>query len=500
MVRQFLSKRTALIVMMLVASIITTEVFAQRSMRRGQTYDTSMRSPSFGVSESVVNGITGLFKKKNKKEKSKVNERSSNEVIGLQSTYSSSNEEESSEKADDDITLVVSGDGETKDKATLSALRSAIEQTYGTFVSSNTQLLNDDLIKDEVVSVSAGNVKEYHYISEREENGKYYVTVEATVSIGKLITYAKSKGSQAELAGATFAMNARMRKLNAQNANSAIRNLKEQALKIIPYIFDYSIQIRQPYRLHLEISPGHLFTTNLQTVNADITVTTNKNATELTKLMDEMYNLYYKIQKENIQTGDNYYVDYDPHAFVLPSEEAILNGFKIVDNLGEYRLIDDTDNSFLNNNSVQDIVNMWEDMRHDVNLGRKSCNQLILDNYNHYIYYDLDGRFDNYGIYKEGKCKYCKFPHFWHSNSPRLTIVTKGAYDYFFGDWGVLHRGGFFDKKGGPNTETNSHTVWSINPRNSEVMSFSVRLNYSLDELSKITDIKIIPIMKKVDY
>ncbi|MBO7223511.1 MAG: hypothetical protein J6V70_05210 [Kiritimatiellae bacterium] len=38
----------------------------------------------------------------------------------------------------DDVTLVVSGDGSTKEAATHVALRSAIEQAYGVFVSANT--------------------------------------------------------------------------------------------------------------------------------------------------------------------------------------------------------------------------------------------------------------------------------------------------------------------------------------------------------------------------
>ena len=44
----------------------------------------------------------------------------------------------------DDVTLVVSGDGETKEDATHVALRSAVEQAYGVFVSANTEIVNDE--------------------------------------------------------------------------------------------------------------------------------------------------------------------------------------------------------------------------------------------------------------------------------------------------------------------------------------------------------------------
>ena len=56
-------------------------------------------------------------------------------------SYAQNYNETSDEK---EITLIVSGDGVNKEKATMTALRSAIEQAFGAFVSSNTKLLNDD--------------------------------------------------------------------------------------------------------------------------------------------------------------------------------------------------------------------------------------------------------------------------------------------------------------------------------------------------------------------
>ena len=61
----------------------------------------------------------------------------------------------------DDVTLVVSGDGATKEDATHVALRSAVEQAYGVFVSANTEIMNDELVKDEIATVTSGNVKSF---------------------------------------------------------------------------------------------------------------------------------------------------------------------------------------------------------------------------------------------------------------------------------------------------------------------------------------------------
>ena len=87
------------------------------------------------------------------------------------------------------IMIVVSADGATKEEATKVALRSAIEQAYGTFVSANTTILNDELVKDEIVTISNGNIKNYKEMSSFVlPNGKQSVTLQATVCISKLIS------------------------------------------------------------------------------------------------------------------------------------------------------------------------------------------------------------------------------------------------------------------------------------------------------------------------
>lgn len=145
----------------------------------------------------------------------------------------------------DEVTLVTSGCGATKEEATQSALRSAIEQAFGTFVSSDTQILNDELVKDEIITVSSGNIKNYNEISDViDANQLHTVTVQSTVSVNKLVSYAKAHGSSAELAGATFMMNMKMQQLNKENERKAFDNLCKQ-LRIIAQtnLFDYKLTL-----------------------------------------------------------------------------------------------------------------------------------------------------------------------------------------------------------------------------------------------------------------
>ena len=125
-------------------------------------------------------------------------------------------------KAEDDVTLVVSGDGRNKEDATKIALRSAIEQVYGAFVSANTSLLNEEITKDEIVTISSGNIKEYKELECLDMAGKTMVTLQATVSISKLVSFAKSKGASAEFAGSTFGMNLILLKFYRQDEQVAL--------------------------------------------------------------------------------------------------------------------------------------------------------------------------------------------------------------------------------------------------------------------------------------
>ena len=67
---------------------------------------------------------------------------------------------------DKTVTLVVTGQGATQEEARQKALRGAIEQAFGVFISSKMEILNDNLVKDEIVSVANGNIQKFDVISE----------------------------------------------------------------------------------------------------------------------------------------------------------------------------------------------------------------------------------------------------------------------------------------------------------------------------------------------
>ena len=158
-----------------------------------------------------------------------------------------SGKENNSANSNDEVTLVVFGKAVDSEKATAVALRSAIEQAYGAFVSANTTILNDDLVKDEIVTISSGNIKSYKVLSDVKcEDGQEMVTVKATICISKLISYAKSKGASTEFAGAAFAQNMKMKELNKKNELQALRNMVAMAKELLPVAFDKKLSIADP--------------------------------------------------------------------------------------------------------------------------------------------------------------------------------------------------------------------------------------------------------------
>lgn len=147
------------------------------------------------------------------------------------------------------VTLVVTGMGDSKDEATKSALRSAIEQAFGTFVSSNTSILDDELVRDEVVTISSGNIQSYEEVSCNAIAETVSVTLKAVVAVNKLLNFARSKGSEAELAGAAFAMNMKIRQLNKENELEVMTNLIEELEQLsLAGMFDYKLDVKDAYQ------------------------------------------------------------------------------------------------------------------------------------------------------------------------------------------------------------------------------------------------------------
>ena len=322
------------VLLIVVMATLSISVDAQYNRRGNNNSDGNGTSMVEEAAKGVVNGVKGLFSKKKdkaddkdkkdkkgkKKDKKQDKDKKGNDDLISGLSMSSKTEP----LADDDLEVIATGEGTTKEQATLSALRSALEQAYGTFVSSNTQILNDELVKDEIVSISTGNVKHFEYLSESEINGQNFVTLKAIVSIGHLLSYAKSKGSSAELAGATFAMNVRMTRFRDENIIKAINNLGDKAFEMLPYCFDFIMKGN--------LEPKQNRNGNYD-VEFDVLLSFNSNAQYLQEIEEQKITLIRQYSYQNT----NEIIKTHSLRDVLPK---IFSQFKIVDNLNEVSFTD----------------------------------------------------------------------------------------------------------------------------------------------------------------
>jgi hypothetical protein len=154
---------------------------------------------------------------------------------------------------DKTVTLTVSGIGKTLEEAKNNALRSAIEQAFGAFISSKTEILNDNLVKDEIVSVANGNIQSFVLLNESQlPNGTYAISIKTVVSIDKLINFVEAKGVKVEIKGGLFALNIKQQLLNEQSETKAITDLLAVLHEVMQTSFNYSIRSDVPKSLDTE--------------------------------------------------------------------------------------------------------------------------------------------------------------------------------------------------------------------------------------------------------
>lgn len=146
-----------------------------------------------------------------------------------------------------DVTLVSLGSGKSRTEALSDAFRNAINQAYGVFISTNTTILNDSIIKDEIIQISNGNIKKYDIISELPTNdNSYNISIKATVSVDKLKFFSSQKGLEVEFSGGMFSANIKLQELNELNEKKVLQNLEKIMKQVIASSINYSLEVYQP--------------------------------------------------------------------------------------------------------------------------------------------------------------------------------------------------------------------------------------------------------------
>jgi len=155
--------------------------------------------------------------------------------------------------SDKTISITVSGSGKTQDEAKQSAFRSAIVQAFGAFVSSKTEILNDQVVADQITSVASGNIKSFLILNESQlPDGSWGLTLKALVSLDKLTSFVEAKGIAIEIKGGMFALNIKQQLLNEQGEIQAVSEMVGLLHEPMQISFDYVIKSSDPKSLDAE--------------------------------------------------------------------------------------------------------------------------------------------------------------------------------------------------------------------------------------------------------
>ena len=275
----------------------------------------------------------------------KTSNQNTSQSNNAQSTLTSATNTEKKAQASDNktVTLTVSGTGKTLEEAKLNALRSAIEQAFGAFISSKTEILNDNLVKDEIVSVSSGNIENYNIISQTEiPNNGYAMTLSATVSIDKLTSFAQSKGVVVEFKGGMFGLKIKLQKLNEDSEIIAIKNLTSACFDILNSGLDFELQVSEPVRVNATEDEFDVVFSIMTKANSNVDVfnnyfnetikkisLTDSEILEYKKLNNPLYTI--KINNSEYKLRSELSILYIYN--FLKSTQFFVNTFKIFSNL-----------------------------------------------------------------------------------------------------------------------------------------------------------------------
>ena len=152
-----------------------------------------------------------------------------------------------------DVTITSSGSGKTLEDAKQAALRSATEQAFGAFISTKTEMFNDQVVADQMSSVSSGNIKSYEVLNESQlPDMRWGVTLKIIVSIDKLTSFVQARGINIEVQGGLFAINIKQQLLNEQGEINTITDMIGLLHESFQSSFDYTIKSSDPKSLDAE--------------------------------------------------------------------------------------------------------------------------------------------------------------------------------------------------------------------------------------------------------
>jgi len=140
--------------------------------------------------------------------------------------------------------VITSGYGKNPDEALTQALRNAVEEAVGTYMTSTTRIENDDIIEDKILSLSRGFIKDFKKLSEMKVEGETKVTVAVIVTKTQILETLKASGVKVEIKGGLLFAQVSQEKEQMEDEANIIREYTKNIPQEHP--FDYSLEYGTP--------------------------------------------------------------------------------------------------------------------------------------------------------------------------------------------------------------------------------------------------------------
>jgi len=142
--------------------------------------------------------------------------------------------------------VITSGYGKNPDEALAQALRNAVEEAVGTYMTSTTRIENDELIEDKILSLSRGFIKDFKKLSEMKVDGETKVTVSVIVTKTQILETLKASGVKVEIKGGLFYQQYAQEEAQMEDEANVVKEFTRHLPQESP--FDYSLEYGTPVK------------------------------------------------------------------------------------------------------------------------------------------------------------------------------------------------------------------------------------------------------------
>jgi len=252
---------------------------------------------------------------------------------------------------DNYVTILASGSGGNETEAINVALRNCIEKTYGVFISSSTEIINDEIIKDKISSIGQGTIIDYKIIT-KSIDGKE-VTLSAQISPSKIVDIIKSEGYDIKIKGNIYVQNTIKEEYYKKQELDIIESFFKQYSDID--FFNFEITASEPNRLIPNNNPSDYWNHKLKSSN----IKTIKN--HYSTIFEKLVNKYAFETPNSLKQRISSYSSYlQFKGYWRKSKD---HKWKVIKSLGDYKALDE---SYSQNSDERKYFYQDNDFRIDI--------------------------------------------------------------------------------------------------------------------------------------